>query len=418
MRSSVLRQRLCRVAAIALISLTAPALHADDARDSGWVATWTASADRNNYATTPQSFPAATTIRQIVHSSVGGDQLRILLTNEFGTAPVSVGAVHVALSAGGAKIFPNTDRPVTFSGKTSATLAAGAPLISDPIDLPITPLADVAISLFLPNATKLETIHQLGNQTAYISSGDNTAAQDQPSSSTHTSRFYLSGLLVKARNNPRTVVAFGDSITDGAYSTIDANHRWPDYLSRRLNSHGPWGAFAVLNQGIAGNRILSDLAGVSALARFDRDVLSQSGVQWVVLLEGVNDIGYPGTSLEPTAPLVPASDIINGYRQLIARSHLRGIKVMGGTITPFKDAAYKGYWSPQKESIRQTVNQWIRISGAFDAVVDFDAAVRDPANPAALLAAYDSGDHLHPNDAGYAAMANAINLSVLRAVGP
>lgn len=418
MRRSFFGQVLCRTAVAVVIALASPVLHADDARGSRWVATWTASADRNNYATTPQNFPAATTVRQVIHSSVGGDQLRIRLTNEFGTGPVAVGAVRVALSAGGAKIFPNTDRTVTFGGKTSTTLIAGAPLISDPIDLPITPLSDVAISLFLPNATKLETIHSLGSQTAYVSSGDNTAAEDQPSPSTYSSRFYLSSVLVKARNNPRTVVAFGDSITDGAYSTIDANNRWPDYLSRRLNSNGPWGAFAVINQGIAGNRVLSDLAGVSALARLDRDVLSQPGVQWVVLLEGVNDIGYPGTSLEPTAPLVPAPDIIDGYRQLIARSHLRGIKVMGATITPFKDAAYKGYWSPQKELTRQAVNQWIRTSGAFDAVVDFDAAVRDPADPEMLRATYDSGDHLHPNDAGYAAMGNAINLAVLRAVGP
>ncbi|MCO5398735.1 SGNH/GDSL hydrolase family protein [Ralstonia soli] len=400
-------------------------LHADEdaqanAFNGRWVATWTASADRNIYPTAPKSFPAATTVRQIVHASVGGNQLRLRLSNEFGTAPVTVGPVHVALSAGGAKTLPNSDRTVTFGGKTIATLYAGAPLISDPIDLPIAPLSDVAISLFLPNATLLGTIHNYAAQTAYVSSGDNTAAPDQPSPTPYTSRFFVSGLLVKAQNQPRTVVAFGDSITDGQNSTTDANKRWPDVLSRRLNGNGPWGAFAVLNQGIAGNRVLADLAGVSALARYDRDVLSLPGVQWVVLLEGINDIGFPGGSLAPNANSVSADEIIRGYKQLIARSREHGIKVMGGTLTPFKgsEVPYPAYWSSQKETTRQAVNNWIRTSGAFDAVVDFDAALRDPANPQSLLPAFDSGDHLHPNDAGYAAMANAISLPVLRAVGP
>ncbi len=426
MRSSFLRRRICRaIAAIALISLASPALHADeDIQASGfngrWVATWTASADRNIYPTVPKSFPAAATIRQIVHTSVGGNQLRLRLSNEFGAGPVTVGPVHVALSSGGAKILPNSDRTVTFGGRTTTTLYAGAPLISDPIDLPIAPLSDVAISLFLPNATTLGTIHSYAAQTAYVSNGDNTAAPDQPSPTQYTSRFFLSGLLVKAHNQPRTVVAFGDSITDGQNSTTDANKRWPDALSRRLNSNGPWGAFAVLNQGIAGNRVLADLAGVSALARYDRDVLSLPSVQWVVLLEGINDIGFPGGSLAPNASPVPAEDIINGYKQIILRSRARGIKVMGGTLTPFKgsEAPYPNYWSSQKETTRQAVNQWIRTSGAFDAVVDFDAALRDPANPQSLRPAFDSGDHLHPNDDGYAAMANAIHLPTLRAVGP
>lgn len=425
MHRNVFRQMLCRAAAIALVSLASPALHANEndqanAFNGRWVATWTASADRNIYPTAPKSFPAATTVRQIVHTSVGGNQLRLRLSNEFGTAPVTVGPVHVALSAGGAKILPNSDRTVTFGGKTSTTLYAGAPLISDPIDLPIAPMSDVAISLFLPNTTTLGTIHNYAAQTAYVSSGDNTAAPDQPSATHYTSRFFLSGLLVQAHNPPRTVVAFGDSITDGQNSTTDANKRWPDVLSRRLNGNGPWGAFAVLNQGIAGNRVLADLAGVSALARYDRDVLSLPGVQWVVLLEGINDIGFPGGSLAPNANPVSADEVINGYKQIIVRSRARGIKVMGGTLTPFKgsEVPYPAYWSSQKEATRQAVNQWIRTSGAFDAVVDFDAVLRDPANPQSLLPAFDSGDHLHPNDAGYAAMANAISLPTLRAVGP
>ncbi|VXC97018.1 Lipase (fragment) [Burkholderia sp. 8Y] len=214
------------------------------------------------------------------------------------------------------------------------------------------------------------------------------------------------------------LVAFGDSITDGYASTVDANRRWPDNLSARLNSGGgPRRGYAVLNEAISGNRVLSDGAGVSALARYDRDVLSQSDVKWVIFLEGINDIGWPATALDPSAHLVTAEEIIDGYRQIIARTHLRGIKIMGGTLAPFRNALQgtvnQGYWTQQKEAVRQAVNQWIRTSGAFDAVVDFDAVVRDPAHPEDMQAVYDSGDHLHPNDAGYVAMANAIDLSWL-----
>ncbi|WP_248324693.1 MULTISPECIES: SGNH/GDSL hydrolase family protein [unclassified Caballeronia] len=403
-----------------LLMLVAPLASADrpdaEARD-GWVATWTASPDRNNNITTPQNFPAATTIRQIEHVSVGGDRVRVRLSNEFGTAPVTVGPVHIALSAGGAKIAPNTDRTLTFGGKTTVTLYAGAPILSDPIEMRLAPLSDVAISFFLPDATPAYTVHQLAVQNAYVSSGDNTAAPDQPSPHKYTNRFFLSAILTDTDRPTRAVVTFGDSITDGFASTVDANRRWPDNLSARLNSAGPRRGYAVLNQGISGNRVVSDGAGVSALARYDRDVLSQSDVKWVVFLEGINDIGWPNTALDPSGRVVSAGEIIDGYRQIIARTHLRGIKIIGGTLTPFRNAlqgtANEGYWTPQKEAIRHAVNHWIRTSGAFDAVVDFDAVLRDPAHPNDMQAVYDSGDHLHPNDAGYVAMANAIDLSLL-----
>lgn len=402
--------------------MSAPASFAHDQRDrdvsDGWLSTWTASADRNNNITTPQNFNAATTIRQIVHTSVGGNQVRVRLTNEFGQSPVTVGPVHIAVSAGGSKIYPNTDRTLTFGGKTSVTLYAGAPILSDPLDITVGPFANLAISLFLPQATKLETVHQLAVQNAYVSSGDNTAAPDQPSPKTYTNRFYLSGVLVNTRGRTDAIVAFGDSITDGYASTVDANRRWPDNLSQRLNSGQSRHATAILNEAISGNRVLSDGAGVSALARYDRDVLSQQGVKWVIMLEGINDIGWPGTALDPSAPQATAEGIIDGYRQIIARTHLRGIRIMGGTLTPFRNALQgtpnEGYYTSQKEAVRQAVNNWIRNSREFDAVVDFDAVIRDPAHPISMQARYDSGDHLHPNDAGYVAMANAIDLSVLR----
>jgi lysophospholipase L1-like esterase len=398
--------------------LTSLAQTVDDASNQ-WVASWTASADRNNAITNKQNFNPGTTVRQIVHLSVGGDRLRVRFSNEFGTSPVTIGPVHVGLSGGGAKITSGSDRTLTFAGKSTVTLYPGAPILSDPVDVTLAPFADLAISFFLPDATPAQTVHQLAVQTAYVSSGDNTASIDQPSPEKWTQRFFLSGVLVDTHRVTPAVVTFGDSITDGALSTVDANHRWPDDLSIRLNSGPASASYAVINQGISGNRVVSDGSGVSALARYDRDVLSQSNVQWVIFLEGINDIGWPDTPLDQSGHIVSAEEIIAGYQQIIARTHLRGIKIMGGTLTPFKGALHDtvngGYYSPRKEAIRVAVNQWIRTSGAFDAVVDFDRTLRDPAHPDTIQAIYDSGDHLHPNDAGYVAMANAVNLSLLRA---
>jgi lysophospholipase L1-like esterase len=402
---------------LACVPLVSMAQAKDDASNQ-WVATWTASADRNNSIGNPQNFNPGSTVRQIVHLSVGGDRVRVRFSNEFGTAPVTIGPVHIAMSAGGSKITSNSDRTLTFSGKPTVTLYAGAPILSDPIDMNVAPFADLAISFFLPDATQVQTVHQLAVQTAYVSSGDNTAAPDQPSPQMWLNRFFLSGVLVDTSKVTPAVVTFGDSITDGYASTVDKNRRWPDVLSARLNSGSQRNSYAVINQGISGNRVVSDGSGVSALARYDRDVLSQGNVKWVIFLEGINDIGWPDTPLDQSGHIVGADEIIAGYKQLIARTHLRGIKIMGGTLTPFKGALHDtvngGYWSPRKEDIRHAVNNWIRTSGAFDAIVDFDAVVRDPAQHDSMLAAYDSGDHLHPNDAGYAAMAGAVNLSLLR----
>ena len=282
------------------------------------------------------------------------------------------------------------------------------------LDLP--PLATVAVSLFLPEQTPLSTVHWEGAQLAYVSPpGDVAGEADMKAASTMLSRPFLSGILVDAPQDARAVVAFGDSITDGANSTAGANHRWPDILAQRFHAAG--NPVAVLNEGISGDRVLSDRMGVSALARFDRDVLSQPRASTVILMMGINDIGWPGTELAPREPQPSADEVIEGYKQLVARAHLHGLRIIGATLTPFEDAlagtSIKGYQTADKERERQAVNQWVRTGGAFDGVIDFDAVTRDPDHPARIRPAYDSGDHLHPNDAGYAAMAAAVDLGTL-----
>ena len=263
----------------------------------------------------------------------------------------------------------------------------------------------------LPTVT---TFHSLGLQTTYVSSqGDFTGAANLPVASTSQSWFFLSGVSVASRRSAGAIVALGDSITDGFASTVDANRRWPNLLAQRLQAVPQLRHLGVLDHGISGNRTLHDFIGPNALARFDRDVLSAPGVRFVVVLEGINNIGLPGAFGRPQEA-VSAEDIIYGHRQLIDRAHERGLTIYGGTLTPFEGTVFPGYFTPAGEAKRQAVNHWIRTSGAFDAVIDFDKAIRDPANPTRMLPAYDSGDHLHPNDAGYQAMANAVNLSLFR----
>src|SRR5262249_51547328 len=266
--------------------------------------------------------------------------------------------------------------------------------------------------------TDLGTVHQVGLQTAYLSAaGDFTASSAFPAVDTFSHRFFLTGVMVETDAPARAIVTFGDSITDGTNSTVNANNRWPDVLARRLKD-AAGAPIAVLNQGISGNRVLSDGAGVSGLARFDRDVLSQPGVSHVVIFFGINDIGFPGSPIEPRGMVRAADQILEGYRQLIARARLRSIKVIGSPLTPFENAfagrPNQGYFSPDKEMKRQAVNRWIKSSGAFDDLIDFERAIADPAHPTAIASAYDSGDHLHPNDAGYRAMGESIDLKVFR----
>lgn len=385
---------------------------AADRRDSHdeTIGTWAASPQTQNATQIAREFAAGTTIRQIVRVSLGGVEIRVRFSNELGTVPLHIGAASAALHAGGAAIVAGSDRPLTFGGKTSIVVPPGAPAVSDPVHLRVPPLADLAISLYLPAATAGTTFHNVASQTNHIAptGGDYTAAVVMPTEATALNYFFLSGVTVKATERAKAVVALGDSITDGTRSTPDTNSRWPNVLAVRLLEDRRSDDIAVLNEGISGNRILSAGSGPNTLSRFDRDVLAKRGVRYVVVLIGINDIG---NSARGTGPTVTADDIIAGYQQLIARARQHGLRIYAGTLTPIGGS---GYDFPAAEALRQTVNQWIRTSGAFDAVIDFDAVTRDPANPTRFLPSFDSGDHLHPNDAGYAAMARAIPLALFR----
>jgi lysophospholipase L1-like esterase len=380
-----------------------------------WMSSWTASPQLPR-GIMPAVF-ANRTIRQTVHLRIGGNKVRIRLSNEFGAKPVLIGAASVATAGEGAGVAAASLRPLTFGGEKSVIIPPGAPVVSDAVDFAVAPLSDVTVSLYLPAATDLGTVHATGLQTSYVSAaGDFTASPDFPAVDRFENRYFLSGVMVEPVSPARAVVTFGDSITDGSRSTANANSRWPDVLSRRLEESGS--SIAVLNQGIAGNRVLSDGAGVNALARFERDVLSEPGVTHVVIMVGINDIGFPGTAIEPGGLVRAPDELIAGYKQLIARAHLRGIKVIGSPLTPFEnalaDTPNRGYFTPEKEAKRLAVNAWIRKSGAFDGLVDFDRVIADPAHPSAIAPAFDSGDHLHPNDAGYRAMAEAIDLKLFQ----
>lgn len=374
-----------------------------------WVGTWAASPqDPARVWAQPREF-ADQTLRQVVHISMGGDTLRVRFSNELGRQPLVIGSARIAVSARGGAIVPGTSRPLTFGGRPSFTVPAGAPALSDPVALHVPPLTDLAVSLYLPDSTRATTFHPLASQTTYISTpGDHTDAVAMPTAATATHWFLLTGVSVQAPENAAAIVAFGNSITDGASSTVDANARWPDALARRLRASGDIGRLAVLNEGISGNRLLHDSAGTGALARFGRDVLRRPGVRYVIVLLGINDIGFsatPGFHNED----VTADQIIAGQRQLIARAHELGLTIYGATLTPFEGA---DYFTSTGEVKRQAVNRWIRTSGEYDGVIDFDRALRDPDHPTRFAPAYDSGDHLHPGDAGYEAMARAVDVKL------
>ena len=346
----------------------------------------------------------------IVRTSIGGHRVRVQLSNAFGTTALRVGAAHVALRDKDSAIVPGSDRPLTFSGGPSFNIPPGAEVLSDPVDLNVPKLGDLVISVYIPGEASSATVHLTGLHTTYISQpGDFTAAASIPPASTVQMWYWISAVDVLAPKDSSSIVAFGDSITDGATSTPDTDRSWPSQLAQRLEANKATAKFAIVNEGISGNRLLNDGAGVSALERFDRDVLSQPGVKWLIVLEGINDIGIGSLPGAEPADAVTADDLIAGYKQIIERAHVHGIKVIGATLTPYVGAAYA---SDSGEMIREAVNKWTLTSGAYDAVVDFDTVVQDPSNPKQIRPAYNIRDHLHPNDEGYKAMAEAVNLSI------
>ncbi len=352
---------------------------------------------------------ADTTLREIVHVTIGGPELRVIFTNEFGTEPLTIGAAHVAISQGGSTINLVSAAGLTFAGHASVVIPPGALAVSDPAEVKVPAASDLAISLFLPAQTITHlSQHGSANQTSYTAPGNVVGAKILDGPTEVRSWAFVKGVDVKVSAANGAVVAFGDSITDGAFAALNQNARWPDELARRLLADPRTAGLSVLNEGIGGNRILHDTTGPSALARFDRDVIAQAGVRYLILLEAINDIGR-AYDTHRVYDVVSADDLIAGYVQMAERAHTHGIKVYIATLTPYVGA---GYASPAGEQVRQAVNQWIRTTSQIDGFIDFDKATQDPANPAMFLPAYDHGDHLHPSDPGYKAMGDAIDLKL------
>jgi lysophospholipase L1-like esterase len=406
------RRRLLRGASALAAGLAfAPGASLQALAAENWTATWGTAP-----AGPPTSASALTfsnqTLRLIAHTSIGGNRLRVRLSNEMGSTPLTIGAAWVGITSTYASLVAGSNRQLTFGGRTAITIAPGAPMLSDPVDLAVPAQSDLAVSLYLPGSVVASTVHDAACQTNYVSSAGNYASTAAlPIAAGLYSWPFLTEIDMAVAG--ASLVALGDSQTDGALSVGNANHRWTDYLARRLQLEAPALTVGVVNRGLSGNRLLGDaantpLAGKDALERFDRDVLSTAGVHWLAVQLGINDIVFAASSDLPAIQ----DEIALGYRQLIARARTRGIQTLGATLPPFEGFVY---YAPARETARQLVNSWIRTSGAFDAVLDFDAAVRDPAQPGRLLAAYDGGDHLHPNDAGFDAIAKSIPLGIFAA---
>ena len=398
------------LAVLASLALTATTASSVDRDANLWVGTW-ASAPMLALVTTPPTSPELNdaTLRQIVHVSIGGASIRVRFSNTFGATPLEISSAHVAVSAGPGAIRPDSDKALTFSGQPSVSIPAGAPIFSDPLAFNLAAQSDLAITIHIATAPDAVTTHPGSRATSYLQSGDAVSAADLSSATKVEHWYFLDDVDVQSSAAAGAVVTFGDSITDGAHSTENANTRWPDDLARRLAANKKTAGIGVLNEGIGGNRLLHDMTGPNALARFDRDVLSQSGVRWLIILEGINDLGAHGRTPLRDEKIPTAQELIAAYQQMILRAHTHHIRVFGATILPYQGA---GYFSSVGEADRQTINQWIRTSGAFDAVIDLDAATRDPQKPTQLAPTADSGDHLHPGDVGYKAMADAIDLKL------
>jgi len=371
-----------------------------------WVGTWASAPLVDAHAKPAEAVLTGATLREVVHVSIGGEMVRVRFTNLYGTSPLVIGAAEIAQTLKGADIVAGTGKALTFHGAPSVSIPAGALVVSDPIPFKFAPLSDVTVSFYLPSPSGPVTEHELGNATSYHASGNVVSSASLDAPTTLTSWEYLNGIDTLAPAAASAVVTIGDSITDGAKSTRDTNQRWPDELARRLQADPKYRNLSVLNEGISGNQILRDGAGPNALARFDRDVIAQSGAKYLLILEGINDIGRLHNT--PDSGLA-AADLIAAMNQMIVRAHAHGIAVFGCTLTPYHGA---GYSTDNGEAIRKAVNDWIRNGGAFDGVVDFEAAVRDPNHPDSFLPANDPGDHLHPNDAGYKAMGDSIDLKL------
>ncbi|MFV3334330.1 SGNH/GDSL hydrolase family protein [Pseudomonas sp. NY15437] len=400
-----------------LAALIALALPLAQAADGHWQATWSASPQRTwgKEVPLPLGVPPVIgnhTLRQSVKLSLGGQRVRIVLSNAYGSQPVAIGGAAVALAAPAGRLG-GPSRRLTFAGQPTAYIAPGAELLSDPLDLAVPALAELAVSIYLPQPTAIETFHWDGKQRVHGGPGEQLDAARLPADGAMQARLFLADVLVE-NPAPRPVVAvLGDSITDGRGASLDGNQRWPDLLAQRLAARN----VGVINAGISGARLLSDGMGQSALVRFQRDVLAKPGVTAAIVLLGINDISWPGSTFAPNNPLVQYEDLVAGYRQLIAQAHVRGVRIVGATLLPFERALsgspVEHYHAANKEALRQRLNQWIRDSGEFDAVLDLDARLRDPTHPLRLLPAYDSGDHLHPGDAGNRAMAESVDIEAL-----
>ena len=409
--------------AAVLVAMGAAVAPVHAAGPEPWITTWAATPAPRWAEELPAPFAVPEvlqdqTVRQIARISVGGNQVRVVLSNEFGTKPLTIGAGSVALAGEAGAVDPGTIKPLTWGGQSQIVIPPGAPMISDPVDLPVKALGSLSVSLFLPKKTAISSVHWEGAQTGYISAaGDMTKEASFKADSTTKSRLFLSGILTNAAPSSSSVVFFGDSITDGACATVDTNNRWPDHIAERLQAEGHPNV-SVVNEAFSGDRVLTNGMGTNALSRFNVSVLGHPRVATVVMMMGINDIGWPGEgAITPDDREPTAQDVIGGYKQIIDRAHAHGLRFVAVTLTPFidtfKGTPLSGYYTPEKEKIRQEVNAWIRGNKTADGLIDFDKVVEDPANAGHVLPAYDCGDHLHPNDTGYQAMAKAVDLNVL-----
>jgi lysophospholipase L1-like esterase len=378
-----------------------------------WVGTWATSPRAEDPTAAGVTALEGATLRQIVHLSIGGSKLRLRLSNAFGTTALSLHGVHLAVADADGAIRAGTDRPLLFSGQPSVTIPAGASYLSDPLDFNLPAMSDVAISIHFKSVPAMLTTHPGSRTTSYILAGDQLAASELPAATKIVRWFFINGIdVLDGSGQAAAVVVLGDSMTDGYGCTTDRNNRWTDELTRRLQADPATRHIGVLNAGIGGNRLLRDGAGPSALARFDRDVVTHAGVRWLIVLEAINDLGTRVAARTKGESFASATDIIAAYDQMIERAHTHGIRVIGATVLPF--GGNKNYWSVDGEADRQAINTWIRTSGRFDGVIDFDAAFRRATEPERMKPELDCGDHLHPSLAGYVEMARVVDLALFK----